>query len=129
MEDGTVVGTYAWIDDDGYLRQRDYIADNGGYRILKNKNVYVGRNTPISQAIKSAKKAPANAGVLVKNNDIVKVTPKPVESVTPFVEILHNSIPSSTPSQYLSSPELHSISTTPVPPNLYLPASTGGLHH
>lgn len=40
-------GTEAWIDALGYLRQKDYIADNQGYRILKSKTVFVGVNRPI----------------------------------------------------------------------------------
>ncbi|RZC34612.1 uncharacterized protein BDFB_000457, partial [Asbolus verrucosus] len=107
LDDGTVVGTYAWIDDNGFLRQRDYIADNAGYRILKTKNLYVGRNTPINIAMKSAKKVPASAGTLVKTNAL-KPTASPASSVTPYVEIRQNSIPSSTPPPY-------QYSTTPAP--------------
>ncbi|KAL1494868.1 hypothetical protein ABEB36_010386 [Hypothenemus hampei] len=69
LEDGTVIGTYAWIDDDGILRQRDYIADNAGYRITKSKNLYVGRNIPVGDAVKAAKKYPASAGTLVSSRD------------------------------------------------------------
>lgn len=47
MADGTVTGTDAWIDGDGYLRMKDYIADNDGYRIVRSKTVFVGPNTPI----------------------------------------------------------------------------------
>lgn len=47
LADGTVTGTDAWIDGLGYLRQKDYVADNAGYRILRSKTVYVGPNTPI----------------------------------------------------------------------------------
>ncbi|XP_037044710.1 uncharacterized protein LOC119080450 isoform X2 [Bradysia coprophila] len=65
LEDGTVIGTEAWIDALGYLRQKDYIADNQGYRILKSKTVFVGVNTPIQDAMKAAKKTPASAGTLV----------------------------------------------------------------
>lgn len=41
------IGTDAWIDAAGYLRQKDYIADKEGYRILKSKTVYVGVGRPI----------------------------------------------------------------------------------
>lgn len=40
-------GSYGWIDADGFLRLRDYIADDQGYRILKSKTVFVGHNRPI----------------------------------------------------------------------------------
>lgn len=39
LEDGTVVGTYGWVDQLGYLRLRDYIADSKGYRIVRTKKV------------------------------------------------------------------------------------------
>lgn len=41
------VGTEAWVDVSGYLRQKDYIADKDGYRILKSKTVFIGVNRPI----------------------------------------------------------------------------------
>lgn len=44
-------GTEAWIDALGYLRQKDYIADNQGYRILKSKTVFVGVNRPIQVSL------------------------------------------------------------------------------
>ncbi|XP_053953395.1 uncharacterized protein LOC128860143 isoform X2 [Anastrepha ludens] len=65
LQDGTVVGTEAWIDAAGFLRQKDYIADKDGYRILKSKTVFVGNGRHIEDAIKSAKSAPAQSGVLV----------------------------------------------------------------
>lgn len=37
-----LLGTEAWIDASGYLRQKDYIADKDGYRILKSKTIFVG---------------------------------------------------------------------------------------
>lgn len=39
LEDGTVIGTYGWVDQLGYLRLRDYIADSKGYRIVRTKKV------------------------------------------------------------------------------------------
>jgi hypothetical protein len=47
LKDGTVIGTNAWIDGFGYLRQNDYIADHAGYRILKSKTVFVGKDRHI----------------------------------------------------------------------------------
>lgn len=41
------LGTEAWIDAAGFLRQKDYIADKDGYRILKSKTVFVGYNRHI----------------------------------------------------------------------------------
>ncbi|XP_058122957.1 uncharacterized protein LOC131293945 [Anopheles ziemanni] len=68
LQDGTVIGTDAWIDASGYLRQNDYIADHKGYRILKSKTVFVGRDRPIQDAIKVAKNKPADSGVLVPSD-------------------------------------------------------------
>lgn len=30
LQDGSVVGTYGWVDADGYLRLNDYVADSKG---------------------------------------------------------------------------------------------------
>lgn len=95
LQDGTVIGTDAWIDASGYLRQKDYIADDKGYRILKSKTVFVGTDLPIQEAIKSVKNRPADSGVLVSHQGppayvppprpvaIVPTTPAPIAPVTP----------------------------------------------
>lgn len=123
LEDGTVVGTYAWIDDDGFLRQRDYIADNAGYRILKIKNFFVGRDMPIGQAMLAAKKSSSSTGVKTSARPGY-LPPKttayvPVQKTThyasfgPYVEISPNSAPSTTE----LAPGVFSIpSTTELPP-------------
>ncbi|XP_048520779.1 uncharacterized protein LOC109533299 [Dendroctonus ponderosae] len=97
LEDGTVIGTYAWIDDDGILRQRDYIADHAGYRITKSKNLYVGRNIPVGEAVKLAKKYTSSADTLISfkprpsgvNNEYNQATQKviPVQHSTPVPPI------------------------------------------
>ncbi|KAH8302419.1 hypothetical protein KR044_006369 [Drosophila immigrans] len=87
LQDGTVIGTEAWIDAAGFLRQKDYIADKEGYRILKSKTIFVGTGKGIEvskqyrnycyfsiiylyskEAIKSTKSAPAQSGILVDGN-------------------------------------------------------------
>ncbi|KAL4123086.1 hypothetical protein QTP88_015317 [Uroleucon formosanum] len=65
LQDGSVVGTYGWVDADGYLRLNDYVADSKGYRILKNKKLFVGTQTPVGQAVSSAKYVPPIAGTAV----------------------------------------------------------------
>lgn len=35
--DGSVTGTYGWIDPNGVLRLFDYISDAGGYRIEQER--------------------------------------------------------------------------------------------
>lgn len=35
LQDGSVVGTYGWVDADGYLRLNDYVADSKGKFIYK----------------------------------------------------------------------------------------------
>lgn len=134
LEDGTIVGSFGWIDGDGMLRLQDYIADNAGYRILRTKDVFVGRNRPISQAIKEAKKAPATGGELTKtrhqylppvgyvasttesplNNDISSLgyissteNPLRIRSSTGLPTILH--------SYHSSTPLPPVISSTPSP--------------
>lgn len=140
LEDGTVIGTYAWIDDDGFLRQRDYIADNAGYRILKIKNLFVGRDMPVAQAMLAAKKLKVSSGSLVKPPapattaylpakttpyvqypSVVSITPRPypTSAFTPFVEVSPNSAPSTTEAPTYPAPSTTElpplVSTTPAP--------------
>ncbi|VVC30919.1 Hypothetical protein CINCED_3A014354 [Cinara cedri] len=68
LQDGSVVGTYGWVDADGYLRLNDYVADSKGYRIVKNKKLFVGTQTPVAQAVSAAKHAPAVAGTAVSSS-------------------------------------------------------------
>lgn len=139
LEDGTVVGSYGWIDSTGLLRLQDYIADNAGYRILRTKDIYVGRNRPISQAIKAAKKIPGVVGssipVAPVGNPSVylppvsSTTPSPITSTPSFlsttynprVDISHNSYPgvfngySTTPSPVSSTILPPPVTSTPSP--------------
>ncbi|XP_065362221.1 uncharacterized protein LOC135955788 [Calliphora vicina] len=80
LQDGTVIGTEAWIDAAGYLRLKDYIADKQGYRILKSKVVYVGQGTEIDAAIKSTKSVPAQSGVLVDAKQGLQNRPNSISS-------------------------------------------------
>ncbi|KAL0105179.1 hypothetical protein PUN28_016671 [Cardiocondyla obscurior] len=66
LADGTVIGTEGWLDPLGYLRLKDYIADHEGFRILKSKMVYVGKDRPIQDAIAETKKVPAQTGILAR---------------------------------------------------------------
>lgn len=111
LEDGTIIGTYAWIDADGILRQRDYIADNAGYRILKTKNIFVGRNVNVGDAIKAVKKYPASAGTLVKSNQ------------RPVVSVPYNAPVSNVPAPYQSTTPASVLSTTTVRPYTEIPQS------
>ncbi|XP_037807150.1 uncharacterized protein LOC119600741 [Lucilia sericata] len=80
LQDGTVIGTEAWIDAAGYLRLKDYIADKQGYRILKSKVVFVGQGTEIEDAIKSTKAVPAQSGVLVDGKHGLQNRPNSIAS-------------------------------------------------
>lgn len=170
LEDGTVIGSYGWVDANGFLRMRDYIADNQGYRILKTKNVFVGKDRAINEAVSAAKNAPAEAGILVqaekpggKDSKVtpifnrrpiavystpstvappttyIQVSPKarPVAVYStpkphiPYVQISHNSLPSSTenpihrgyPSSTIDPPIYVIPSSTPSPSTSYVPST------
>lgn len=70
LQDGTVIGSYGWVDADGYLRLNDYIADNQGYRILRTKRLFVGTQAPIDSALQQAKYVPPQAGTDVSSPHI-----------------------------------------------------------
>lgn len=40
-------GTEAWIDASGYLRFKEYIANENGYNVIKSKTIFVGIDRPI----------------------------------------------------------------------------------
>ena len=42
--DGSVTGTYGWVDPNGVLRLFDYISDRAGYRIAQKRLFKVIRN-------------------------------------------------------------------------------------
>jgi len=61
LDDGTVIGSYGWVDPAGYLRMTDYIADSKGYRVVKELKEFVGTNsisddTPPQKYISTPKK-------------------------------------------------------------------------
>jgi hypothetical protein len=49
LQDGTVVGTYGWVDPNGFLRLRDYVADNAGYRVVRTKMMFVGKEAGVAK--------------------------------------------------------------------------------
>lgn len=131
LQDGTVVGTYAWIDENGFLIQRDYIADQAGYRIINNKNVFVGKNVNVGDAVKATKKI--NSGRKPKPilrgpaSHYLHVTSTPFNSPSnypSYVEISPNSI--SSPKTYKLSVTIQPppVSTTVSPFKSYLPQSS-----
>lgn len=54
MDDGSVVGSYGWVDANGIMRLYDYIADQKGYRILKTRLINTAKQGP--EAIESTSK-------------------------------------------------------------------------
>ena len=40
--DGSVYGSYGWVDPNGVLRLFEYVSDSGGYRIVKQSQYKVG---------------------------------------------------------------------------------------
>ncbi|XP_021941265.1 uncharacterized protein LOC110840497 isoform X1 [Zootermopsis nevadensis] len=86
LQDGTVVGTYGWVDPNGFLRLRDYVADNAGYRVVRTKMMFVGKDSGVE-----------------KNNQVVTTTtPAPPPSY-PDISSNYLQYPSSTAAKDLSS--------------------------
>jgi len=78
LQDGTVVGSYGWIDPNGYLRLRDYVADNAGYRVVRTKMLYVGKDAPISDAVAKSKNVPSQGGTSVNTLQVSTTAAPPV---------------------------------------------------
>ncbi|XP_025418915.1 uncharacterized protein LOC112689422 isoform X2 [Sipha flava] len=115
LQDGSVVGTYGWVDADGYLRLNDYVADSKGYRIVKNKKLFVGAQAPVGQAVSAAKYVPAVAGTAVSASPyhhraavaaVAVTAARPVQAVTqaPPVQSSWRGSPFVYPSDSQSSP-------------------------
>ncbi|XP_049941392.1 uncharacterized protein LOC126418603 [Schistocerca serialis cubense] len=87
LQDGSVVGSYGWIGADGVLRLRDYVADNSGYRVVRTKSVYVGRDEPIGSALAKSKSAPSQGGTSYRAPiATAPPTPAPLPLSTPQQE-------------------------------------------
>lgn len=100
LEDGTVIGTYGWVDPNGMLLLNDYVADNAGYRIVRTKKVFVGLNSDIPEDRLDTKTPAVPA---VPKVTVIVPTPTP----TPFAPI-----------KVYDSPNLYDHpSSSPVKPN------------
>lgn len=121
-----MVGSYGWVDAAGYLRLRDYVADNNGYRIVRTKKLWVG-DEPIGRAVASAKYAPSQGGVGVANAILPNPAPSPYDVVYPpdgvYVTPASPFRVSTTSSSYLPpvTSYLPAVSSTPRP---YYPSSS-----
>jgi len=104
LDDGTVVGSYGWVDPTGMLRMTDYIADSKGYRVVKELMEYVGTNAITTDEPKKKKKyyvppkkkPVRGAKYPFFSSSTVKTTvvPPTVESVTPLNKIYFKTTPS-----------------------------------
>lgn len=96
------MGTYGWVDADGWLRLKDYVADEQGYRIVRSKKLYVGANPAVDSAAQPSKYVPS-----------APVAPyKPAYNYAPVVD---NSL-STTPA-YSNDYHLPAVSSTASPYN------------
>ncbi len=113
LQDGTVIGSYGWVDADGYLRLNDYVADNEGYRIVRTKRLFVGSQTPIASALQSSKYVAAQAGTDVSSPSFKDASSYPEDKSKYLL------FPSST-----VSPVPALLKRRPTPPAGYYPTST-----
>ncbi|XP_065338915.1 uncharacterized protein LOC135938858 isoform X2 [Cloeon dipterum] len=96
LEDGTVIGTYGWVDPTGMLLLRDYVADNAGYRIVRTKKVFVGTDegksaTPTKPVYVAAPVAAVTPAPIVVTQAPIVVTPAPIDdtpSAAPNVVVI-----------------------------------------
>ncbi|PSN42785.1 hypothetical protein C0J52_18128 [Blattella germanica] len=109
LQDGSVVGSYGWVDQNGFLRLRDYVADNTGYRVIRTKMLFVGKQVPIGDAIATSKDVSRQgaSGVTSTAAPPVSTTRNPL-SASPHYE-------SAIPSYPYLQPQI-SYDSTAVPP-------------
>merc|ERR1711997_1191190 len=87
--DGSVTGTYGWVDPNGVLRLFDYISDAGGYRIEQERLYKVGQpleNRLVNIPTKGGDDIELGFEVLPLD-DGFNVAPPPKRSASPQVAI------------------------------------------
>uniref|UniRef100_A0ABD2XHF1 Uncharacterized protein n=1 Tax=Trichogramma kaykai TaxID=54128 RepID=A0ABD2XHF1_9HYME len=119
LQDGTVVGTEGWLDQLGFLRIKDYIADAKGFRILKSKMIYVGKDRPIQDAVSISKTKTSSSSSAQQSSSQQQQQQRPRRPVNPFrqpelKDFSSNSIESSK-SSYEASTATPLIITPPPP--------------
>lgn len=116
LDDGTVIGSYGWVDPTGYLRMTDYIADSKGYRVVKELKEYVGQNS-IMEDTPSQKYSPPpkkHSIKVAKPPNVFFANIKDTTTANPFLE--YNAV-SVTPEPLIPT---SFVSTSPKN-NLYYP--------
>ncbi|CAB0030355.1 unnamed protein product [Trichogramma brassicae] len=109
LQDGTVVGTEGWLDQLGFLRIKDYIADAKGFRILKSKMIYVGKDRPIQDAVSISKTKTSSSSSGAQQSSSQQQQQRPRRPVNPFrqpelKDFSSNSIESSTTTPLIITP-------------------------
>lgn len=117
LQDGTVIGTDAWIDASGFLRQKDYIADGGGYRILKSKTIYVGQGQAIEEALRSIKNLPSGSS----SDNKLKLLHATTTTVRPLVNYISTTTARPLYYDHPSTPTVHIQPNSQPLDNRYVP--------
>ncbi|KAK9502258.1 hypothetical protein O3M35_011060 [Rhynocoris fuscipes] len=121
LQDGTVVGTYGWVDANGFLRLRDYIADDKGYRILNTKMVQVGVETPVGDAVSVSKNVPSQGGVGIEQTTPSPPTKPPISLSDYYNEKFINTSPAPISlSDYLKEKQQYGTTPAPISLSTYL---------
>ncbi|XP_026471138.1 uncharacterized protein LOC113375416 [Ctenocephalides felis] len=114
LADGTVIGSEGWLDNVGYFRLKDYIADKNGYRILKSKTVYIGKGHTMKEVLRIANGKQPEWVPEPRPAPYVSLTPKsrpPISYIPPNIE---SNIPTYPYQKLCSSPR--PFSSPEVPP-------------
>ncbi|XP_071522898.1 uncharacterized protein [Panulirus ornatus] len=86
LDDGTVFGSYGWVDANGLLRLYDYVADAKGYRIVRQRTMKVPKITE-PPPITSATEAPILSHSTEPSvSDLIQATARPRVPAIPEVK-------------------------------------------
>ncbi|KAJ8669900.1 hypothetical protein QAD02_001159 [Eretmocerus hayati] len=104
LEDGTVIGTEGWVDPLGYLRIKDYIADAKGFRILKSKTIFMGKERTIHDAVvevpRKVTNRPSRPIKLYRTPELRDLTSNSIEGSSSVAYVSSTLPPPSSPVRY-----------------------------
>ncbi len=75
LADGSVAGTYGWVDANGILRLYDYVADKSGYRVLSTRMIDMLKQNQVDERTESKKDNTILSNIVEDN--VIQISKRP----------------------------------------------------